>query len=60
MIGDQIIHRALLDLEASVNALPFTMCERLGLGELRLTKIVLQLIDKSIRLLRGVVRYILR
>jgi len=41
VIGDKTIHRALLDLRASVNLPPFTMYERFGLDELRSTKIVL-------------------
>ena len=53
VIGDQLIHRALLDLGASVNLIPFTEYERLGLGELKLTKMVIQLADRSTRLPRG-------
>ena len=40
-IGGQLIHRALLDLGASVNLIPFTEYERLGLGELKPTKMVI-------------------
>jgi len=44
-----------VDLVASVNFLPFTICERLGLRELKSTKIVLQLVDHSISLVRGMI-----
>uniref|UniRef100_A0A2N9G8I7 Retrotransposon gag domain-containing protein n=1 Tax=Fagus sylvatica TaxID=28930 RepID=A0A2N9G8I7_FAGSY len=40
---------ALLDLGASVNLLPYSVYEQLGLGELKPTKVVLQLADRSIR-----------
>jgi len=44
VIGDQLIHKALLDLVASVNLIPFTEYERLELGELKPTKMVIQLV----------------
>jgi len=43
VIGDQLIHRALLDLGASVNLIPFTEYEILGLGHMKPTKMVIQL-----------------
>ena len=53
------MQRALLDLGASVNLLPFTEYERLGLGELKPTKMVIQLANRSTRLPRGVVEDVL-
>lgn len=50
---------ALLDLGAIVNLLPFTVYEKLGLGELKPTKMVLQLADRSTRLPRGVIEDVL-
>ncbi|KAI3453437.1 hypothetical protein Pfo_010100 [Paulownia fortunei] len=47
--------RALLDLGASVNLLPFSIYEQLGLGELKTTSVVLQLADRSIKVLKGIV-----
>ena len=49
----------MLDLGASVNLLPFTEYERLGLGELKPAKMVIQLADRSTRLSRGVVEDVL-
>uniref|UniRef100_A0A2N9F006 Aspartic peptidase DDI1-type domain-containing protein n=1 Tax=Fagus sylvatica TaxID=28930 RepID=A0A2N9F006_FAGSY len=46
---------ALLDLGASVNLLPYSVYEQLGLGELKPTKVVLQLADRSIHKPRGIV-----
>jgi len=40
-VGNHTIHPALPDLGASVNLLPFTVYESLGLGELKSTKMVL-------------------
>ena len=44
------MHRALLNLDASDNLLSFTMYERLGLEELKPTKMILQLANHSTRL----------
>ena len=49
------VEKALLDLWASVNLLPFSMYQRLGLGELKPTTITLSLVDRSIKLPKGTV-----
>ncbi|RVW24545.1 hypothetical protein CK203_090904 [Vitis vinifera] len=36
-IGDSFVERALLDLGASVNLLPYSIYKQLGLGELKAT-----------------------
>ena len=59
VVGNHTIHRALLDLGASVNLLPFTVYKRLGLGELKSTKMVLQLADRSTRLPRRLIEDVL-
>jgi len=59
VIGDQLIHRALLDLGASVNLIPFAEYERLELGELKPTRIVIQLADKSTKVPREIVEDVL-
>ena len=51
VIGDHPVYRALLDLGASVNLIPIIEYERLELGELKLTKMVIQLTDRSTRVL---------
>ena len=53
--GDSLIDRALLDLGASVNLLPYSVYKTLGLRELQPTPITLQLADRSIRVPRGLV-----
>ena len=52
-IGILILEKALLDLGASVNILPTHLFERLKLGNLKPTSIVLSLGDKSLRYPRG-------
>jgi len=55
VIGDQLIHRVLLDLGASVNLIPLAECERLELGELKPTRMVIHLAGKSTRMPRRIV-----
>ena len=45
VIGNSKIEKALLDLGASVNLLPYSVYEQLGLAELKPTSIILQLAD---------------
>ncbi|XP_022862089.1 uncharacterized protein LOC111382375 [Olea europaea var. sylvestris] len=59
VIGNNRIKRALLDLGASVNLLPFSVLEQLGLGELKPTTTTLQLVDRSVKVPRGVVEDVL-
>ena len=54
-IGKHKIDHALLDLGASVNLIPYSVYEQLGLGEMTPTFITLQLADRSERKPRGVV-----
>ena len=49
------MEKALLDLGASVNLLPFSMYKQLGLGELKPTNITLPLADRSIKIPKGTV-----
>ena len=48
-IGNTVIKQALLDLGASVNLLPYSVYQQLELGELKPTKVTLQLADRSIK-----------
>ena len=54
-IGNLNFRKALLDLGASVNILPTHLFERLKLGNLKPTSIVLSLGDKSLRYPRGMI-----
>ena len=53
------IEKALLDLGASVNLLPYSVYKQLGLGELKPTTITLSLADKSIKIPKGTVEEVL-
>jgi len=48
-IGDKTINKCLLDLGASVNLLRYSVYQQLGLGELKPTKVTLQLADRSVK-----------
>ena len=58
-IGGTCVEKALLDLGASVNLLPFTMYKQLGLGKLKPTTITLSLADRSIKIPKGTVEDVL-
>ena len=59
IIGDTLIEKALLDLGASVNLLPFSVYQTLGLGELKKTSVTLQLADRSVKVPKGIVEDVL-
>ena len=58
-ISDHYIERALLDLGASVNLLPYLVYKKIGLGELKPVTVSLQLADRSIKVPRGIVEDVL-
>ena len=58
-IGDMYVEKALLDLGASVNLLPYSVYKQLGLRELKPTSITLSLVDSSIKIPRGVIEDVL-
>jgi hypothetical protein len=55
IIGQKEIDKALLDLGAGVNLLPYSMYQQLGLGKLKPTTVILQLADQSIKKPRGII-----
>ena len=58
-IGGTCIDKSLLDLEASVNLLPYSVYMQLGLGELKPTNITLSLADRSVKIPKGIVEDVL-
>lgn len=54
VIGKYVIDKALCDLEASMSLMPLSICERLNLGDLKPTKMSLQLDDISVNYLIGI------
>ena len=55
-IRETCVEKALLDLEASVNLLPYSSYKQLGLGELKSTTITLSLADRSVKIPKGTVK----
>ncbi|XP_050918509.1 uncharacterized protein LOC127135927 [Lathyrus oleraceus] len=49
VIGKFVIDRGISDLGASVSLIPLSICERIKLGELRPTRMSLQLADRSVK-----------
>ncbi|XP_058189163.1 uncharacterized protein LOC131306758 [Rhododendron vialii] len=58
-IGGKVVEKALLDFGASVNLLLFSVYEQLGLGEMKPTRVTLQLADRSIQVPKGMVEDVL-
>ena len=58
-IGGTCIDKALLDLGASVNLLPYSVYKKFGLGELKSTNITLSLADRSMKIPKGIVEDVL-
>ena len=58
-IGGTCIDKALLDLGANVNLLPYSVYKQLGLGELKPTNITLSLADRSVKIPKGIVEDVL-
>ena len=58
-IGGTCIDKALLDLGASVNLLPYSVYKQLGLGELKPTNITLSLANRSVKIPKGIVEDVL-
>ena len=58
-IGGTCVEKALLDLGASVNLLPYSVYKQLGLGELKPTTITFSLADRSIKIPKGTVEDVL-
>jgi len=48
-IGQMEINRALLNLRASINLLPFSVYQQIGLGKLSPIQVTIQLVDRSVK-----------
>ncbi|XP_028223555.1 uncharacterized protein LOC114405073 [Glycine soja] len=58
-IGEVSVGKALIDLGASINLMPLSMCRRLGELEIMPTRMTLQLADRSITRPYGVIEDVL-
>ncbi|KAK8957227.1 hypothetical protein KSP39_PZI000978 [Platanthera zijinensis] len=57
--GDLLVKRALADLGASINLMPYSLVKKLGLGEPKPTRMSIQLADRSIRYPMGIIEDVL-
>ncbi|GKA28029.1 DNA-directed DNA polymerase [Tanacetum coccineum] len=58
-IGQLHINNALADLGASISLMPYTMYEKLRLGEPQANRMSLELVDRSIQYPRGIIENVL-
>ena len=58
-IGQAEISRALLDLGANINLLPFSVYQQLRLGDLSPTRVTIQLADRSVKVPKGEINDVL-
>ena len=58
-IGNSIFERAICDLGASINLIPFSIFKKLSLGEARPTTVTFQLVDKSLTHPQGIIEDVL-
>ncbi|CAL9000854.1 unnamed protein product, partial [Prunus brigantina] len=59
IVGDFKFQKALLDLGASINLMPYHVYEKLNLGELQATTVSIQLADGTIRYPKGILEDVL-
>ena len=55
LIGSLLVEKALMNLVASVNLMPYKLFKKLGLREPKPTRMSIQLADKSLRYPRGII-----
>ena len=58
-IGNESVGKALIDLGASINLMPLSTCRRIGNLKIDFTRMMLQLVDRSITRPYGVVEDVL-
>ncbi|KAA3488574.1 Integrase, catalytic core [Gossypium australe] len=59
LIGRLTVDNTLADLVASINVMPYKMFKQLGLGKPKQTRMSIQLADKTVRIPRGIIEYVL-
>ncbi|XP_022894047.1 uncharacterized protein LOC111408532 [Olea europaea var. sylvestris] len=58
-IGEVYFEKALCDLGTSINLMPLFVFKKLGLGEAKVTTVILQLADQSLTQPRGIIEVVL-
>ena len=59
LIGSLSVDKALADLGASINLMPYKMFKKLGLGEPKPTRMSIQLADRSVKYPKGIIEDVL-
>ena len=59
IIGEHTFSKALCDLGASINLMPFSVAKKLNLGEITPTALSLQKADRSLTFLKGIIEDVL-
>ncbi|KAI3826784.1 hypothetical protein L1987_00840 [Smallanthus sonchifolius] len=59
LFGGSTLHHALADLGASINLMPYSLFEKLGLGDPAPTRMSISLADRSVKYPRGIVENLL-
>ncbi|XP_076936947.1 uncharacterized protein LOC143604312 [Bidens hawaiensis] len=59
LFGRDTSCQALADLGASINLMPYSLFEKLGLGELTPTRMTLSLVDRSVKYPKGIIENLL-
>ncbi|KAI3695367.1 hypothetical protein L1987_78363 [Smallanthus sonchifolius] len=59
LFGSSTLHNALADLSASINLMPYSLYEKLGLGDSAPTRMSISLADRSVKYPRGIVENLL-
>ena len=59
IIGKHTFSKALCDLGASINLMPFLVAKKLNLGEITPTALSLQMVDRSLTFLKGIIEDVL-
>ncbi|XP_021971612.1 uncharacterized protein LOC110866771 [Helianthus annuus] len=59
LFGGDVKNHALADLGASINLMPYSFYKKLGLGDLKPTRMTLSLADKTVKYSRGIVENLL-
>ncbi|XP_074278310.1 uncharacterized protein LOC141601901 [Silene latifolia] len=47
--GTHVIDKALYDLGATVSVMPYSVCEKLNMGDLKVTNVTLQMADRTVK-----------
>ncbi|KAD6119860.1 hypothetical protein E3N88_11131 [Mikania micrantha] len=59
LFGDDVRRYALADSGASINLMPYSLYEKLALGDLSPTRMTLSLVDRSVKCPRGILKNVL-